>query len=112
MKWRDILIVAMVAVIFFLIGYFVSNRKFENIEKYEKENKVLQRESDSLKMVVQLHQIEIEYRFDVIDSLNDAIAIIDKKLTENRGKYEKEAIDINNMSDDSLFLLFREYVSK
>lgn len=81
-------------------------------EDYGAKNGVLQRECDSLRVIVNTLQTDRKTLHAETDSLQQVINEKSIKITENRNSHEKDIVRIDAMCSDSLYMFFTGYISR
>jgi CO dehydrogenase/acetyl-CoA synthase beta subunit len=111
MKWLLIIWLSVIVVLAYLVGVLSVNRVvIDDIRYRERENTVLKRECDSLRVVADSLTAVIKTHKAVVDSLERSLNQNENQINENRSAYEKDVIRIDSLSDDDLYRFFTEFL--
>ena len=100
---------------FALLGYLLGSKRAEidmssQFEYFEAENATLQRECDSLQIIVKQLEHELKDADIVVDNLEFLIKLNAYNINKIREGREEEMVRLSNAGADSLFRIFTEYL--
>ena len=112
MKW---LFYTVIIVAFVALGYLIEAKRAENdatsqASYLETKNAVLQRECDSLHVVVSRLTADSEVYYFIVDSLENSLIHLILNQNENKVNFENQIIRITAADTDSLFRVFTDYI--
>ena len=113
MKTKDIIltfILTFVLVMFAASLFLVCLERYKQPVRIEAENEALRSRCDSLMLIVNMRESQIEYRKSQIDSLERLISKNTVIINQNRKKYEEEIVRLDSLNNSELFRFFTDYL--
>ena len=112
MKIYKIVIAVVLAVV---LGFFIGKGRpletvYEDLYRAERDNCRLLSQCDSLKNHADSISREIYSYSDVIHELMIDIGVLNKKLSDNKNRYEKVISDLQFVSDSELYRIWSDYL--